>query len=130
MKAMTSIEAKFDVLWRCHAQGPALVRQHKFCDTRKWLFDFAHLESRVAIELEGGTWAGFQRGGNRRGGWHQNPKVYAANCDKYNEANFLGWWVFRLTTEMVTADRVKRIADFCRSRITPNTGAKHDYQKT
>lgn len=117
MKPATSIEAKFALLWGCEQiNGPALVRQHKFCATRKWLFDFAQIESRVAIELEGGTWAGYQRGGSRRGGWHQNPKVYAANCEKYNEAALLGWTVFRLTTEQVTFDKVKRIAEFCRTQ--------------
>lgn len=118
MKPMTTIEAKFALLWGCEQiNGPALVRQHKFHPDRKWLFDFANPESRVAIELEGGTWAGYQRGGARRGGWHQNPKVYAANCEKYRAAELMGWHVFRFTTEQVTFDEVKPVAEFARRHL-------------
>lgn len=118
---LTALESRFDILWRCdYVAGPKLTRQHKFDDARRWRFDFVDLAAKVAIELEGGTWAGYQRGGNKRGGWHQNPKVYAANCEKYNEAAFQGWIVFRLTTEQVTPDNVKRIAEFCRDRADEN----------
>lgn len=118
---MTSLESRFWLLWNCEfCAGGKLVRQHRFAPPRRWKFDFADLSARVAVELEGGTWAGYGRGGSKRGGWHQHPKVYADNCEKYNEAAFAGWIVFRLTTEQVTPETVKRIAEFCRDREDEN----------
>ncbi len=48
-------ESKFLFLWRV-AQGPALEREFRFHPTRKWRADFAHLESKTLIEIEGGIY--------------------------------------------------------------------------
>ena len=71
------------------------LRQYKFHPTRKWLFDFARPECKLAIEVEGGV---FSSGGHVRG------KGYESNCEKYNAAVKLGWRVLRYSTDMVFAE--------------------------
>ena len=93
------LEKRFALYWR-GLNGPELKPEHAFHPTRKWRFDFAHLQSRVAIEIEGGTWT---RGGHSRG------EGYQKDCEKYNEATRLNWRVFRLTGKMITAENVLSI---------------------
>jgi very-short-patch-repair endonuclease len=67
---------------------PAPVREHRFHATRKWRFDFAWVEQRIALEIEGGL---FVRGGHVRGAH------YEEDCEKYAEALVLGWRVLRVS---------------------------------
>lgn len=67
---------------------PEPERELKFCQTRRWRFDFAYPVVGMAIEVEGGI---FSRGGHTRGAG------YRANCEKYNTATLLGWRVLRYT---------------------------------
>ena len=73
-------------------QLPEPVRGHKFHPRRKWEFDFAWPDKKIAVELEGGTWSG---------GRHVRGKGYENDCKKYNAAVELGWRLFRYTTKMV-----------------------------
>jgi len=82
---------QFTWAWQA-VQGPALEAEHKFHPERRFRFDFAHLPSRVAIEIEGGTWVG---------GRHTTGAGFLRDCEKYNEAALLGWRVVRLTTDQV-----------------------------
>jgi very-short-patch-repair endonuclease len=70
----------------------AFVREHRFHPERKWRFDFAVPDLRVAIEIEGGTWIA---------GRHTTGSGFAKDCAKYNAATLLGWRVLRFTTDMV-----------------------------
>lgn len=94
-------ESKFAMLWRA-SKGPALVREYKFHPERKWRFDFAHLKSKVAIEIEGGTWSG---------GRHTRGSGYSNDCEKYNEAAKLGWCVLRYTAEKINSRCVFEVLD-------------------
>jgi len=64
--------------------------EYRFHPTRKWRFDYAIPDSRIAIEYEGGVWS---RGRHSRG------KGYISDCDKYNAATVLGWRVLRYTID-------------------------------
>jgi very-short-patch-repair endonuclease len=92
-------ENHFDFTWKA-LSGPELAREHQFTEDRKWRFDFAELRSKVAIEVEGGTWSG---------GRHTRGSGYSADCEKYNEATRLGWRVFRLTPGMITVQHLEAI---------------------
>jgi very-short-patch-repair endonuclease len=70
----------------CKAHGLAPVREHKFHPTRRWRFDFAFPERRVAVECEGAVWTG---------GRHTRGSGFVADAEKYNTAAALGWFVFR-----------------------------------
>ncbi len=62
------------------------VRELRFHPSRRWRFDFAFPDKKIAVEVEGGIWA---RGRHTRGGG------YAGDVEKYNEAVKLGWRVLR-----------------------------------
>lgn len=68
------------------------VREYAFAKPRRWRFDFAWPEKRIALEVEGGTWIG---------GRHNRGSGYAKDCEKYAEAAIAGWAVIRATTEQV-----------------------------
>lgn len=72
-----------------------LVREHKFHPIRKWRFDFAVPEFKLAFEVEGGIWTR---------GAHVNPSGFIKDCEKYNAATFLGWKVFRLPPALITEE--------------------------
>jgi len=71
---------------------PRPVEEFKFHPTRKWRFDLAWPDRKLAIEIEGGTWSH---------GRHTRGKGFAMDCIKYNEAVILGWRLLRVTTDMV-----------------------------
>ena len=73
------------------------VSEWKFDAQRRWRFDWANAERKLAIEIEGGVWSG---GGHTRG------KGYQEDCEKYNAAAAAGWRVLRFTPQMVNRDPI------------------------
>jgi len=83
---------------------------------RKWAFDFAFVEWKVSLEIEGGGFGRYlviQQGYERRrgqtiplkpgtvvraGGRHNTGEGMSADIEKYNAAQLLGWMVLRATT--------------------------------
>ena len=100
--AGSKLESQFLFLWRV-AQGPPLEREFRFHPTRKWRADFAHLESRTLIEVEGGIFM-------RAGGRHTRGSGYASDAEKYLEAALAGWRVLRLTERQLEIGTIDRIA--------------------
>lgn len=70
------------------AQLPTPVLEHRFHATRRWRFDVAWPEHRVAVELQGGVHAG---------GRHTRGAGYINDCDKLNAAQVAGWRLIYLT---------------------------------
>jgi|TARA_R110000824_G_scaffold75309_4_gene191222 very-short-patch-repair endonuclease len=68
---------------------PSFDIEYRFHPVRRWRFDFAWVEQKVALEIEGGVWSG---------GRHTNPKGFINDCEKYNSAIVLGWHVLRCTS--------------------------------
>ncbi len=66
------------------------VREYKFLANRKFRFDIAIPDKKIAIEFEGGIFSG---------GRHTRGKGYARDVEKYNLAVLEGWKVLRYTTE-------------------------------
>lgn len=62
------------------------VKEYRFHPTRKWRFDYAIPEHKIALEIEGGVWTG---------GRHTSPKGFLNDVEKYNMATLMGWRVFR-----------------------------------
>jgi len=67
---------------------PEPVAEHRFHATRKWRFDFAWPDLKVAVEVEGGIWVG---------GRHTRGKGFLADMEKYNNSAAAGWCVLRCT---------------------------------
>ncbi len=101
------LERKFLLLWQALG-GPALEREYRFHPERRWRADFAHLPSRVIVELEGGV---FLAGGGR----HNRATGFIADCEKHFHAWLLGWSVVRLTAPQITAGNIERIIAFIRT---------------
>lgn len=74
------------------AQLPAPVRQHRFHETRRWRFDFAWPDQKLALEIQGG---GFVRGAHGRGAGLRN------DAEKFSEAVCLGWRVLLAVSDHV-----------------------------
>lgn len=66
------------------------VKEFKFHPVRKWRFDYAVPEHKIALEVEGGVWTG---------GRHTSPKGFLGDIEKYNTATLMGWRVFRTTPD-------------------------------
>lgn len=99
------LETRFALYWRTFG-GPLLEREYRFHPERKWRADFAQIESRTLIEIEGGLWIR---------GRHNRPQGFAADAEKYLEAALAGWRVLRLTELQITAPMVERIVAFVRT---------------
>ncbi len=69
------------------------VREFQFHPDRRWRFDFAFVDEKIAVEVEGGIW---------NGGRHTRGAGFESDCVKYNEAALAGWRVLRVSTKMVT----------------------------
>lgn len=93
------LETKFALLWRAQS-GPELEREFRFHPVRKWRADFAHLESRTLIEIEGGIYIQ---------GRHNRAAGFIADTEKYLEAFLAGWAVVRLTSAQITAPIIERL---------------------
>jgi len=65
------------------------VQEHRFHPTRKFRFDIAIIEPKIAIEYEGLL--------NVEKSGHTTPDGYTNNCRKYNLAIGQGWRVLRYT---------------------------------
>ena len=67
---------------------------------RKFRFDIAFVEHKVAIEIDGGVWTG---------GRHTRGKGYTSDCVKNNLAIERGWVMLRYTPQMLEDDPVSAI---------------------
>ena len=90
-KKLSALEESFAVQCK-HKRLPAPVREFKFCEWRRWRFDFAWPALKIAAECEGGHWSG---------GRHTRGSGFEKDCEKYNVAQNLGWRVFRFTKSMI-----------------------------
>ena len=66
------------------------VKEHQFHPKRKWRFDYAIPEYKIALEVEGGVWTG---------GRHIRGQGFLGDMEKYNTATLMGWRVFRTTPD-------------------------------
>lgn len=71
---------------------PKSVREHRFHPTRRWRFDIAWPEYKIAVEIDGGVWTN---------GRHTRGSGYVKDLEKFNAAAKLGWRVFKFTPDQV-----------------------------
>ena len=97
----SSAERKFAETWLLLYPQIDLHSEHRFCPPRRFRFDFAHLDSKIAIEINGGNWGR---------GRHTNPLALNSEYEKLNLAVVHGWRVFVLSPEMITEKWLEAIA--------------------
>lgn len=71
-----------------------IVREHKFLPDRRFRFDYAIPEYKIAIEKEGGIWM-------KGGGAHSRPTAILRDMEKYTLAATTGWIVIRRTPKQI-----------------------------
>lgn len=94
-----AMAARFEALWGL-LNGPALEKEYRFDKTRRWRFDYAHLPSRIAVEIHGGVWSG---------GRHVRGGGFLRDREKMNAAQLLGWKVIELGTGQITAEHLEPV---------------------
>jgi very-short-patch-repair endonuclease len=78
------------------ASLPDPAVEYPFAKPRRWRFDLAWPDRKLAVEVEGGTWVD---------GRHSRGAGFEKDAEKYAEAAVLGWRVIRVTTAMVEDGR-------------------------
>lgn len=92
-----AIKTKWEDRFRTLVKGlgaPPWREQYLFHVSRKWRFDFAWPERKIAFEMEGAIWM-------RGGGGHSHPLGIEKDIEKYNSAALAGWCVIRITDKML-----------------------------
>jgi hypothetical protein len=77
----------------CRARDyPEPEAEFRFHPSRRWRWDVAWVDERVALEFQGGVWTG---------GRHVRGKGFTADCEKFATGAALGWRVLPVTPSQV-----------------------------
>jgi len=90
-------------VWRA-AGIPSPELEVEFHPDRKWRFDAAWWDRKVALEVQGGLFAGkpCPYCGRRPGGRHNDPVGMLKEYEKLNAAAALGWRVLYVVPDQLT----------------------------
>jgi len=88
----------FLTLWTQTGLQPP-VAEYQFAPPRRWRFDYAWPDCRVAVEFDGGQWVA-------NGGRHNRD----SDREKLNQAAVLGWRVLRFSNQQWEVDPVDCVA--------------------
>lgn len=72
-------------------------QEHRFHPVRRWRFDFAWPELKLALEIDGARWGGGQGG-------HQLVSQMDKDHEKLNTAASMGWLVLHATPQRIKKD--------------------------
>lgn len=85
--------------------GIILVPEYKFLPDRDYRFDFANVETKVALEIQGGIWKG-------NAGGHTSGVGYTRDMEKSNLAMSHGWRIIQCVPKDIcmndTAEALKQ----------------------
>lgn len=113
MMSQTALERSFVTLMRIRLSAElyaAMTAEYRFHPKRRWRFDFAWPDSRLAVEVQGGTFS-------RRRSGHSSGMGLQNDYDKLNAAAVLGWRVLQFSakhlqeTPVQVADVVREILE-------------------
>ena len=100
---MSFLEEQFLSLWQAYYPELTLEREMVLIPKRKFRFDFVHVPSKTAIEINGGTWG-------RKKSKHSTGAGIARDYEKANLAAIEGYTVFQLDRKMINLEWVEKIA--------------------
>lgn len=83
---------------------PSPQQEFKFMHNRKFRFDFAWTDEKLAVEIEGGVWIQ---------GRHTRGSGYVKDMEKYNLAAEAGWRVLRFTPQQIKKGETYKIIQNC-----------------
>ena len=90
-----------------------VVREFRFHPIRKWRMDYALIEHKIAVEIDGGVWTG---------GRHTIGQGWIKDQEKLNTATAMGWSVFHFTPGQRFTSQVVTILQ---QAITTKTSIAH-----
>lgn len=70
-------------------------KEYRFHPSRKWRFDYACPEKKIAVEVEGGSWCG---------GRHTSGAGFNKDREKYGTGTLMGWRIFRTIPQELLSD--------------------------
>jgi very-short-patch-repair endonuclease len=79
---------------------PEPVAEFRFHPERRWRFDWAFPERKIAVEIDGGVWIA---------GRHNRGSGYLADMEKLNAAAEAGWRVLRYATGRIDMAQLARV---------------------
>ena len=77
-------------IWAIGELAP--MREYCFAKPRRWRFDYAWPDYKIALEVEGGAWTH---------GRHTRGSGFVNDMEKYNTAILAGWIVLRVTPDQL-----------------------------
>jgi hypothetical protein len=97
----SDLEITFANLWITYYPEIDLHSEWRFATPRRFRFDFAHLPSKVAIELQGGIFTSNTR--------HINGAALVKEHEKLNLAALYGWRLFYVSAKTVNDENIYRL---------------------
>ena len=76
--------------------------EYRFHPPRRWRFDFAWPDQRLAVECEGGVYSG---------GRHVRGSGFEKDVEKYNQASLDGWRLLRFTGAMINGGEALQVIE-------------------
>jgi very-short-patch-repair endonuclease len=86
---------------------PAPETEWRFAPPRRWRFDYAWVEHKVALEVDGGVWL-------KSPGRHTRGSGWVKDTEKLNTAASMGWRMMRCTPDQITTQTT---LDFIRQAL-------------
>lgn len=106
---MKAKDFDYVLFWVEDAGFPKPTKEFRFCLPRRWRVDYAFLDEKVAVEIEGGVWLA-KFGGKSR---HMYGKGYLGDMAKYNTLATMGWRLLRFTPQMISSGEFLEMLGKC-----------------
>ena len=78
------------------------VREYAAIPGRRFSWDFAFVQERLLVEIQGGVW---------NGGAHGRPTGITRDMNKLNQAQIHGWKVLQFDTKMVKSGEALNVTE-------------------
>lgn len=89
--------------------GEGVRKRLKAARLKDWRFDFAWPDLMLAVEVEGGAWVG---------GRHTRGKGFIEDLKKYQEAQRMGWTIYRTAGELIkNGEAVRTIKELIQTKM-------------
>ena len=85
------------------AKITGFTREYKFHPKRRWRLDFAWIDQKIGVEVEGGIW--LPRSG------HNTGVGISRDVEKGNALTLLGWKLIRVTGKMIKSGEALNIIE-------------------
>ena len=85
------------------AKITGFTREYKFHPKRRWRLDFAWVDQKIGVEVEGGIW--LPRSG------HNTGVGISRDVEKGNSLTLLGWKLIRVTGKMIKSGEALNIIE-------------------